>query len=36
MVHGADPGSRGEYVYLRDAIKKARPADAAYPAGLKG
>jgi large subunit ribosomal protein L3 len=36
MVHGAVPGSRGEYVYLRDAIKKARPADAAYPAGLKG
>jgi large subunit ribosomal protein L3 len=36
LVHGAVPGSRGEYVYVRDAIKKARPADAAYPAGLKG
>jgi len=36
LVHGAVPGSRGEYVLLRDAIKKARPADAAYPAGLKG
>jgi len=36
LVHGAVPGSRGEYVYIRDAIKKARPADAAYPAGLKG
>ncbi len=36
LVHGAVPGSRGEYVYIRDAIKKARPADAAFPAGLKG
>jgi large subunit ribosomal protein L3 len=36
MVRGAVPGSRGDYVYLRDAIKRARPADAAYPAGLKG
>jgi large subunit ribosomal protein L3 len=36
LVHGAVPGSRGEYVFVRDAIKKARPADAAYPAGLKG
>jgi large subunit ribosomal protein L3 len=36
LVHGAVPGSRGDYVYLRDAIKRARPADAAYPAGLKG
>ena len=36
LVHGAVPGSRGSYVMLRDAIKKARPADAAYPAGLKG
>ncbi|OYV48509.1 MAG: 50S ribosomal protein L3 [Acidocella sp. 20-58-15] len=36
MVHGAVPGSKGDYVTLRDAIKRARPADAAYPAGLKG
>jgi large subunit ribosomal protein L3 len=36
MVHGAVPGSKGSYVMLRDAIKKARPADAAYPAALKG
>jgi len=36
LVHGAVPGSRGDYVELRDAIKRARPADAAYPAGLKG
>ncbi len=36
MVRGAVPGNKGDYVYLRDAIKRARPADAAYPAGLKG
>ncbi len=36
LVHGAVPGSKGGYVLLRDAIKKARPADAAYPAALKG
>ena len=36
LVRGAVPGSRGDYVLLRDAIKRARPADAAYPAGLKG
>ncbi len=36
LVRGAVPGSRGSYVTLRDAIKKKRPADAAYPAGLKG
>ncbi len=36
LIRGAVPGSKGGYVYLRDAIKKARPADAAYPAGLKG
>jgi len=35
LVHGAVPGNRGDYVYVRDAIKRARPADAAYPAGLK-
>ena len=36
MVRGAVPGSKGGYVLLRDAIKRAPPADAAYPAGLKG
>ena len=36
LVRGAVPGSKGGYVLLRDAIKKARPADAAYPAALKG
>jgi large subunit ribosomal protein L3 len=36
MLHGAVPGSKGGYVLVRDAVKKARPEDAAYPAGLKG
>jgi large subunit ribosomal protein L3 len=36
LVRGAVPGSKGSYVLLRDAIKKARPADAAFPAALKG
>ncbi len=36
LIRGAVPGSKGTYVLLRDAIKKARPADAAYPAALKG
>ncbi len=35
LVQGAIPGSKGTYVTVRDAIKKARPADAAYPAALK-
>ena len=34
MVHGAVPGAPGGYVLVRDAIKKARNADAPYPAGL--
>ena len=34
MVRGAVPGSKGEFVTVRDAIKKARHADAPYPAGL--
>jgi large subunit ribosomal protein L3 len=36
MVKGAVPGARGGYVLVRDAIKRARPADAAYPAALVG
>ena len=35
LIKGAVPGSKGSYVLLRDAIKKARPVDAAYPAALK-
>ncbi len=34
MVRGAVPGSKGEFVMVRDAIKRARHADAPYPAGL--
>jgi large subunit ribosomal protein L3 len=34
MLRGAVPGARGEWVRVRDAIKRARPAEAPYPAGL--
>jgi large subunit ribosomal protein L3 len=34
MIRGAVPGSKGGYVMVRDAIKRARPADAPYPAAL--
>jgi large subunit ribosomal protein L3 len=34
MVRGAVPGSKGEFVTVRDAIKKARHPDAPLPAGL--
>src|SRR5271166_724201 len=34
MIKGAVPGARNGYVLVRDAIKHARPADAAYPAAL--
>ena len=36
MIKGAIPGSKGGYVLVRDAVKRARPADAPYPAGLAG
>ena len=32
MVRGAVPGSKGGFVRIRDAIKRARPADVPYPA----
>jgi large subunit ribosomal protein L3 len=35
MVKGAVPGSKGGYVLVRDAVKRARPADAPFPAALK-
>lgn len=35
MIRGAVPGAKNGYVLVRDAVKKARPADAAYPAALK-
>jgi large subunit ribosomal protein L3 len=34
MIKGAVPGSAGTYVLVRDAIKRARHADAPYPAAL--
>jgi large subunit ribosomal protein L3 len=36
MLIGAVPGARGDYVLVRDAIKRARPADAPYPAAVAG
>jgi large subunit ribosomal protein L3 len=36
MIHGAIPGARGDYVLVRDAVKRARPVDAPYPAALAG
>jgi len=36
MIKGGIPGAKNGYVFVRDAVKKARPADAAYPAALKG
>ena len=34
MIHGAIPGSKNDYVTVRDAIKRPRHADAPYPAAL--
>jgi large subunit ribosomal protein L3 len=31
LVEGAVPGSKGGYVLVRDAVKKALPEDAPYP-----
>ncbi len=36
MIKGAVPGAKGSYVRVTDAVKKARPADAPYPAALAG
>ena len=36
MVRGAVPGSKGEFVRIRDAIKRPRPADVPYPAAVLG
>jgi large subunit ribosomal protein L3 len=35
LIKGAVPGHEGTFVKIRDAIKKARPADAPFPAGVK-
>ncbi|HVZ08483.1 50S ribosomal protein L3 [Rhodopila sp.] len=34
MIKGAVPGAKDGYVLVRDAVKRVRPADAAYPAAL--
>jgi len=34
MIKGAVPGAKGGYVLVHDAVKKARHAEAPYPAGL--
>ncbi len=36
LVRGAVPGSEGGYVAVTDAVKRPRPDDVPYPAGLKG
>ena len=36
MIRGAIPGAKNDFVLVRDAIKRARHADAPYPAGLHG
>lgn len=35
LVRGAVPGSKGGYVFIRDAVKKALHSELPYPAGLK-
>jgi large subunit ribosomal protein L3 len=35
MIKGAVPGHEGTWVKIRDSIKKARPADAPFPGGVK-
>ena len=34
MIKGTVPGAKGGYVLVRDAVKRARPAEAPFPAGL--
>jgi large subunit ribosomal protein L3 len=34
MIKGAIPGAPGGYVLVRDAVKRARPAEAPFPAGV--
>jgi large subunit ribosomal protein L3 len=34
MIKGAVPGAKGGFVLVRDAVKRARPAGAPYPAAL--
>ena len=34
-IKGAVPGAKGSYVFIRDAVKKARPKDVPYPAATR-
>ena len=34
LVKGAVPGAKGGWVLVQDAVKRARPDEAPYPAGL--
>ena len=36
IVNGSVPGAKGGYVYISDSVKRARPAEAPYPAAVKG
>lgn len=36
FVRGAVPGSKGNYVRVQDAVKKARPEAAPFPAAIRG
>jgi large subunit ribosomal protein L3 len=35
FVKGSVPGSKGGWLYVKDAVKVARHADAPFPAGIK-
>jgi large subunit ribosomal protein L3 len=34
LIKGAVPGSKGGYVLVRDAVKRARHADAPFPTAI--
>ena len=36
FIKGGLPGSNGSWISLKDAVKKALPSEAPYPAGIKG
>ena len=35
VVKGAVPGAKGSYVFVTDAVKRALPPEAPFPAGVK-
>ncbi|MEM7302310.1 MAG: 50S ribosomal protein L3 [Pseudomonadota bacterium] len=36
LIKGSVPGSKGSWIMVRDAVKKARPEDAPMPAAIRG